>query len=159
MRRRDTSINADEFFQQAGYQPPPDRAEDYEVRLIGTDPGMVKAIIDRIAIGEKTMTYSLPWIAEKENWDPPAAGRLVFVLDATKQPCMLLRLTRVETLLFGEVTASDIAREGLPMRDLDAWRPLHVDVWNIKLAPFGLEVDDQMPVWAEYFDLLYHHGS
>jgi uncharacterized protein YhfF len=116
---------------------------------------MVQAIIDRIATGEKSMTYSLPWIAEKENRAPPLAGRYLVALNASGNPALLLRLTEVRNLLFGEVSEKDIEREGIPMRDLAAWRPLHIDVWNEKLAPFGLSVSDDMPTWAESFDLIY----
>ena len=125
-----------------------------ESRRIGTDDAMVDAIIERIAIGEKTMTYSLPWLAEHDGRTPPEAGRLVAVLDARGRPALLLRLTGVDTLAFGEVGPGHIQREGIPMRDIDAWRPLHIAVWDEKLGAIGRRVSDDMPVWAEYFDLL-----
>ena len=126
-----------------------------EVRRIGTDDEMVRVIIERIAIGEKTMTYSLPWIAEHEGRDVPGAGLHVVVLDASGSPALLMRFTRVEKLVFGAVDETHIQREGIPMRTMEAWRPLHIDVWNEKLAPLGMTVGDEMPVWAEYFDLIY----
>lgn len=130
-----------------------------ERRRIGTDDAMVEAIIERIASGEKTMTYSLPWIAGREDRPEPAPGHVVAVLDARGAPRLLLRLRRVRRLAFGEISAADIAEEGIPMRDLDAWRPLHVAVWNQKLAPHGLAVDDDMPVWAEYFEVVADTGA
>ena len=130
-----------------------------DARRIGTDDAMVEAIIERIAIGEKTMTYSLPWLTEREGRSEPAPGDLIAVLDARGAPRLLLRLRRVRALRFGDVSAVDVAEEGLPMRDIDAWRPLHVAVWNDKLAPHGLEVSDDMPVRAEYFELLADAGS
>jgi uncharacterized protein YhfF len=140
-----------DFLRQAGVDP----LTECMVRRIGTDNQMVRAIIERIAIGEKTMFYSLPWIAAQEGREAPVAGSHIVVLDAAGSPALLLRITRVERLAFGEVGESDIEREGIPMRTLEAWRPLHIDVWNQKLAPLGMTVDDEMPVWAEYFDLLY----
>ena len=139
------------FLQAAG------RAIDTEidVRRIGTDDRMVSLIIERIATGEKTMTFSLPWLRERLGQPEPVPGLHVIVLDAAGNPALLLRFTRVEQLLFGEVTETDLAHEGLPMRSLDAWRPLHQAVWNEKLAPFGLAVSDDMPVTAEYFELLF----
>ncbi|MEJ2533895.1 MAG: ASCH domain-containing protein, partial [Gammaproteobacteria bacterium] len=130
-----------------------------DCRRIGTDDAMVETIIERIATGEKTMTYSLPWLAEREGKGAPAPGDLIAVLDARGAPRLLLRLRRVQRLRFGEVSVDDIAEEGLPMRDIDAWRPLHFAVWNEKLAPHGLEVSDDMPVRAEYFELLADAGS
>jgi uncharacterized protein YhfF len=149
-RRIDSELLAS-FLRQAGL----DRRDDVDVRRIGTDDAMVQAIIDRIATGEKSMTYSLPWIAERENRTAPIAGRYLVVLNASGNPALLLRLTEIRNLLFGEVSEKDLEREGIPMRSLSAWRPLHIAVWNEKLAPFGLSVSDDMPVWAESFDLIY----
>lgn len=126
-----------------------------ELRRIGTDDAMVTAIIERIASGEKTMTYSLPWLAQRDGRDPPEPGRRIVVLDAAGQPALLLRLTDVTSLLFGQVSEADLKREGIPLRRMETWRPLHIAVWNEKLAPIGREVSDSMPVWAEAFDLEY----
>jgi uncharacterized protein YhfF len=125
-----------------------------DCRRMGTDAAMVNAIIERIASGEKSMTFSLPWLAAREGRSDPVPGDLVAVLDARGAPRLLLRLHRVRRLAFAEIGVEDIAGEGLPLRDLDAWRTLHLTVWNAKLAPYGLEVSDDMPVWAEYFELL-----
>ena len=126
-----------------------------DVRRIGTDANMVRLIIERIATGEKTMTYSLPWLREHTGQPDPAPGLLVVALDAAGAPALLLELTRIKHLSFGEVTEADIAEEGIPMRDIKAWRPLHTTVWNEKLAPLGRSVSDDMPVTAEYFKLIY----
>jgi uncharacterized protein YhfF len=128
---------------------------EIDVRRIGTDDRMVNLIIERIATGEKTVTFSLPWLRERLDQPEPVPGLHVVVLDAAGNPALLLRFTRVKNRLFGEMTAADIAHEGLPMRSLDAWRPLHQAVWTEKLAPYGLAVSDDMPVTAEHFELLY----
>ena len=100
------------------------------------------------------MTYSLPWLVERDQGIPPRPGLCVVALDADGSPALLLRLSRVKRLAFGEVSAADIAQEGEPMRDLSAWRPLHIQVWNEKLAAHNLAVSDDMPVTAEYFDVV-----
>jgi uncharacterized protein YhfF len=71
------------------------------------------------------------------------------------RPALLLRLTRVRQLLVGEVGEEDLAKKRIPTRSPDAWRPLHQMVWDEKLAPFGLAVRDDMPVTAEFFEVLY----
>ena len=151
MNKEPSEDGLEGFLRIAGVDP----ATECEVRRIGTDDEMVRAIIERIVIGEKTMTYSLPWIAEHEGRDIPVAGLHVVALDASGSPALLMRITRVEKLAFGVVDESHIQREGIPMRTMAAWRPLHIDVWNEKLAPLGMAVSDEMPVWAEYFDLVY----
>lgn len=128
---------------------------EVDVRRIGTDAEMVRLIIERIAIGEKTMTYSLPWLREQTGQPEPVAGMHIIALDARGAPALLMKLKRVQSLKFGKVSAADVAEEGLPMRDIKAWRPLHIAVWNEKLSPYGLEVSDDMPVTAEYFEVLH----
>lgn len=127
---------------------------DWEVRRLGTDEAMVERILTVIERGEKTMTFSLPWLAEHEGLPAPESGRHLVLLDASGAPRLLLRLTAVKPRAFGAVDSGDLAREGIPMRDPEAWRALHTLVWNGKLAPIGREVSDAMPVWAEYFDLV-----
>jgi len=140
-----------EFLSQAGVS----EEENYEVRQIGTDAEMVNLILDRIRIGEKTMTFSLPWIVQRTGGTEPTVGHYSIIVDADGSPCMLFRITDVKSLLFGEVSEKELAREGVPMRTVEAWKPLHVYVWNLKLEPFDLTVSDDMPVWAEYFDVVY----
>ena len=132
-----------------------DPGSDCEVRRLGTDADMVRLILERIRIGEKTMTFSLPWIAAQEGRPAPAPGQLIAMVDADAEPAVLVRLTQVEELAFGDVDERHLAREGVPMRRVAAWKPLHEVVWNGKLAPLGRQVDDAMPVWAEYFDVLH----
>ena len=127
----------------------------HETRQLGTDEAMIALIRERILIGEKTMTFSLPWLAERTGTAPPEAGRVIVTVDTAGRPDLVLRLQRVRRLAFGQVDASHLAREGLPMREPQAWRELHRVVWNAKLAPHGLEVSDDKPVWAEYFECLH----
>ncbi len=129
-------------------------AIDVETRRLGADPEMVERILSVITGGEKTMTFSLPWLAEAEGKSPPVPGRLIVLLDAEDVPRLLLRLTEVRERRFGDVDTEDLAREGIPMRDPDAWRELHEWVWNARLNPLGRQVSADMPVWAEYFERL-----
>ena len=127
---------------------------DCDVRRLGADAEMVARILAVIGRGEKTMTFSLPWLAEVEGKTPPSAGRCLVLLDADGAPAVLARISEVRTLSFGAVDATHLAREGIPMRDPEAWRDLHRWVWNVRLEPLGRSVADDMPVWAEYFDVL-----
>ena len=66
-----------------------------------------------------------------------------------------MRLTQIETVPFGAITEAHTAIDGTPVRDLTVWKPLHTEYWNGMLAPFGITVSDDMPVWVEKFELLY----
>ena len=140
----------DTFLQAHGVTT--DEAIDVETRRLGADPDMVERILSVITNGEKTMTFSLPWLTEAEGRLPPAPGRFIVLLDAADTPRLLLQLTEVRERRFGEVDTEDLAREGVPMRDPEAWRELHKWVWNARLEPLSKRVSADMPVWAEYFE-------
>ena len=146
------SSSVQAFLEQHGVRG--EAGSDWEVRRLGADEAMVERILDVITGGEKTMTFSLPWVAEHECAPAPTAGRHLVLMDASDRPRLLLRLTDVVPRTFGAVDESDLSREGIPMRDPEAWRELHTWVWNAKLEPLGRQVSDDMPVWAEYFELV-----
>lgn len=127
---------------------------DYQVRWIGLDHDSTEQIIELILAGDKTGTFTLPWIVERTDQPEPQVGDFVILIDFDGQPRLALRLTRIHTVLFGEVTEADIAIDGSPVRSLEIWRPLHTQYWNAMLEPFGLAVSDGMPVLVEAFELL-----
>jgi uncharacterized protein YhfF len=153
-RAGDTRVR--EFLVAAGFPPQTEVA----TRRIGTDEAMVTLILKKIACGEKSMTFSLPWVAEELGQRQAEPGDLLLALDASGAPAALLRLERIDSLTFGAVDAETVSREGLAMRDPAAWRALHEQVWNARLSELGLAergqvVTGDMPVWAEYFELLH----
>lgn len=160
MARTEPTVSPDaaarEFLVAAGFPP----QTPCELRRIGTDEAMVSLILERIGSGEKSMTFSLPWEAEHAGRASPESGDLLVALDAEGAPAALLRIERVETLRFDAVDEAVIAREGLAMRDPAAWRALHEQVWGARLTQLGLletgqTVPEDMPVRAEYFELLH----
>ena len=126
-----------------------------QLRWIGLDAPSTRAIFDLIRAGDKTGTFTLPWIVERTGLDPPARGQRLVLIDFDGRPVLSLRTVEVREVVFGEVTAADIAIDGSPVRDPAVWKPLHTDYWNALLRPFGLSVSDSMPFWAERFELLY----
>jgi len=128
---------------------------DFDVRWIGLDADTTEAILALIAAGEKTGTYSLPWIIERSGRRPPAPGLPIVLVDIHGRPRLLVRLTRVEQVTFGAIDATHTALDGPPVRDLAVWKPMHTDHWNGLLAPFGLAVSEDMPVLVEAFELVY----
>ena len=127
---------------------------DFHVRWIGLDHASTEEIIELIETGDKTGTFTLPWIVERTDHPNPHVDDPIILIDFTGQPRLLLRLTRIYSKLFGQITAEDIAIDGSPVRSLDIWQPLHIGYWNALLSPFKLEVSDDMPVLIEHFELL-----
>lgn len=126
----------------------------YQVRWIGLDHDSTEQVIELILANDKTGTFTLPWIVERTNQPDPQVGDPIILIDFNGKPRLLVRLMRIHTVPFGEITADDIAIDGSPVRSLDIWRPLHTQYWNAMLLPFELEVSDDMPVLVEAFELL-----
>ncbi len=134
-------------------------ADDCEVRWIGLDDETTEQVLELIASGDKTGTFTLPWIVERTGQPRPRAGRCIVLIDYRGAPRLLVRLTRVERVTFGAVTERHTAIDGSPVRALATWKPLHTRYWNDLLRPFGLRVSDDMPVLVETFELLYAAGQ
>lgn len=127
---------------------------EYQVRWIGLDDATTRQVIELIRDGDKTGTFTLPWIVERTDQPVPAVNDTIILVDFDGQPRLLVRLTHIERVPFGAITARHTSIDGTPVRDLAVWIPLHTQYWNALLEPFGLEVRDDMPVWIEGFDLL-----
>ncbi len=129
-----------------------------EPRWIGLDQDSTRAIFQLIRIGDKRGTFTLPWIVERTGTPTPAVGNLLVLVDMDGTPTLLVRITRVDSAVFGAVRAEHTVIDGSPVRDPAVWVPLHTQYWNGHLAPFGLAVSTDMPFWIEEFELLYDSG-
>jgi uncharacterized protein YhfF len=130
-------------------------ADGYDVRWIGLDAPTTLQIFDLIRAGDKVGTFTLPWIVEATGDAAPRAGDCLVLIDFDGRPVLLVRTTQVHLVRFGDVTAADTAIDGSPVRAPEIWKPLHTQYWNALLAPFGRTVADDMPFWAERFELVY----
>jgi uncharacterized protein YhfF len=153
--KRPTTVELDAFWKTACEQEPGLLdGPGYQVRWIGLDRDSTEQVIDLILAKDKTGTFTLPWIVEGANLPDPQVGDPIILIDYDGKPRLLVRLTKIHTVQFGEVTEEDIAIDGSPVRTLDVWRPLHTQYWTALLEPFGREVSDDMPVLVEAFELL-----
>lgn len=131
----------------------------YQVRWIGLDAQTTRDIFDLIRIKDKTGTFTLPWIVERTPQPTPAVGDFLILIDMDGTPTQLVRLDRIDEVNFGDITNAHTAVDGTPVRDISVWKPLHTSYWGAMLAPYGLEVSDDMPVWVEAFTLLHDRTS
>ncbi len=129
--------------------------DDYQVRWIGLNDETTKQILGLIQTGDKTGTFTLPWIVARTDRVLPKSGDAVILVDFDGKPKQLVRLTAVDEVPFGKITSEHTAVDGTPVRGLDVWKPLHTQFWNHMLEPFDLSVCDDMPVLIEKFELLY----
>lgn len=133
--------------------------EDIDVRWIGLDAETTHQIFELIRAGDKRGTFTLPWIVERTGSRVPQVGQWLVLIDLDGTPVLLTRVTRIDSALFGQVTAAHTAIDGSPVRDPAVWVPLHTVYWNGHLAPFGLSVTPEMPFWVEEFELVYDSHS
>jgi uncharacterized protein YhfF len=133
--------------------------DDWEVRWIGLDAETTRQIFELIRAGDKTGTFTLPWIVERSGGTVPYSGLHLVLVDMDGRPTLLVRLGEVREAVFGQVTAADTAVDGSPVRDPVIWKALHTQYWNDLLAPYGMEVSDDMPFWIEPFELLFDAGD
>lgn len=150
----------DAFWAQAQAASPALAAvRSYQVRWIGLDAETTLQIFDLIRIGDKTGTFTLPWIVERTGQPVPQVGDCIILIDMEGTPTLVVRLERIHLVPFGEITNADTAVDGTPVRDIAVWKPLHTQYWGGMLRPHGLEVVDDMPVWIEAFSLLYDRAA
>ncbi len=147
----------DAFFAAAkAANPDIDLGDRYDIRWIGMDHDSTEAILHLIRERSKIGTFTLPAIVERTDQPTPGPGLPIILIDFAGQPAVLVRLTTgFEEVAFGAIRQRHTDVDGPPVRPLDIWRPLHVDYWTKLLAPFGLTVSDDMPVWIEPFELLH----
>ena len=129
--------------------------DDYQVRWIGLDNQTTEQVLELSRSGDKTGTFSLPWLVEQAGDPTSQVGDAIILIAFDGAPKILLRLTEIERVAFGDMTAAHTAVDGSPVRALEIWKPLHTAYWNERLQPFGLGVCDEMPVLVEKFEMLY----
>ena len=153
---REPDAGALDRFWQAATERHPELSEPgtYSVRMIGWDAATTEQVLELIARREKTGTYSLPWLIERGEREQPAEGSAIVFVDFEGNPRLLVRLTDIEAVTFREIDERHTAIDGIPVRAVDVWKPLHTSYWNPMLARYGLEVTDEMPVLVERFELL-----
>ena len=135
--------------------PSRNSAAPVQVRWIGLDRDSTEEVLELIAIGDKTGTYTLPWIISATDLADPTVGDHIVLIDIDGNPRILVELTLIEQVNFGAITSEHTAIDGTPVRDLTVWKPLHTQYWNALLQPFNKKVDDDMPVLVEHFKLIY----
>lgn len=139
---------------QAARLPKSVGAGGYQVRWIGLDDPSTEQVLALIVQKDKTGTFTLPWLLTEGGQPLPRVGDSVVLVDFKGQPRLLVQLTHIEEVSFGALDLRHTAVDGSPVRPLSIWKPLHTRYWNPMLAPFGLQVEEQMPVLVERFTLL-----
>lgn len=126
----------------------------YRVRHFGRDAERSARILSLIAIGEKTVTFTSPWIYEGNRGLTPVVGQYVVVNDFADTPKLVLRTTALKTIPYEDVDETDAQYEGPSVRTREAWRRVHWDFFTDALKPLGKQPTNTMPVTVERFEVV-----
>ena len=144
----------DAFWQQA-INAVPEIARDHQVRSIGIDEETTDLIIKFIKTGEKTGTYSLPWLIEAEGYPKTTPNTSIILVSYAGIPKVVVQITSIYETKFGNISLDDTSLDGPPVRDLDVWIPLHTKYWDGLLSRYNRVCTPDMPVLVEKFKFVY----
>jgi uncharacterized protein YhfF len=146
---------AEAFWQEclAVIDHPPEN-DFYRVRSYGTSQAIAEVLGNLIVAGQKTGTFMLPRVHEKDPHMQPVVGGYTVLTDHFGKPMALLRTTAVRTVRFDDIAEPDVQCEGPSLRALAAWRNVHWEYFAAQLKPLGLEMSGTEKVTIENFALV-----
>ena len=124
------------------------------VRYFGRTERTADLLLDLIRNGEKTVTFTSPWIYDGDPNATPVIGGYTVVTDFAGRPSLVLKTTEVYTKPFQAISEQDSQYEGPGARPLEAWRRIHWDFFTDVLAPSGRSPAEDMPVTVERFEVV-----
>ena len=124
------------------------------VDAYGDSPQLSAALLELIREGSKRAGTSLLWAHESERAPIPKVGEIEIVVDHRHEPALLTRVTRVEVVPYGEVTAEYAAIEGEGDGSLEYWRKAHWAFFSRECERLGREPSERMPVVCSVFELI-----
>lgn len=124
-------------------------------RCIGFGHESVNKILNIVASGNKTGTFSLVWLHEKKPETRPFIAEQVALCTYDGQPKILLQTTGLELTAWRDIGPQHTALDGPAMREVSAWREVHWKLWSGQLAEVGMQAVDDMPVCVERFRVAY----
>lgn len=119
----------------------------YTVRTLGSSEEMFGRLLPLILDGSKTGTFSLG--------EAPQVGAYVVVTHFDGSPALIWRVTEVEILPFDDIGERQLAAEGPALREVEAWRQVHIRAWATQLAGKTREEIGKTLVVAQRFVVIY----
>jgi uncharacterized protein YhfF len=109
--------------------------------------------------GVKRGTASSILAYEKEGQALPEIDDLSVITDWAGRALCLIKTTRLERKLFGEVGSEFAAREGEGDGSLEYWREGHRRYFGAEHAELGLPFDESIPVLCEEFEVVWPRAA
>lgn len=108
-----------------------------------------------VVSGKKRATASSVLSYEYEKEPLPQVGDLNIITDFFDQPMCIVETTKVNIVLFKDVTPEMAALEGEGDLSLKYWREGHKRFFSRECEEFGEEFSEDMPVVFEQFKVVY----
>jgi len=124
-------------------------------RCIGWNSETSNRICEYVIGGEKVGTFSTPWLHKVHPSTKPEIGEYVLLHDYDGAPRALLQTRSLTLMPFKDIDATQTAIDGPGVREIEAWRKVHISYWNGLLEPLGKKVVDEMPVIVERFACVF----
>ena len=129
--------------------------ETFQVRSLGGNEEGTSKILHFIKLGEKTGTFSLPWIAEEEGQAETISGDHIILCDYNGYPKIIVQINNPFLKRFDEIDNEITKLDGPTIREVKVWREIHLKYWNSLLLKYNKECKDDMPVLVEPFRVIY----
>jgi|TARA_B110000261_G_scaffold56555_1_gene66733 uncharacterized protein YhfF len=149
------NVKAIDTFWSSAVADNPALNQDHQVRWIGLDEETTLQIVEYIKSGEKTATFTLPWVNSFNNWANSHVGLPLIILSCHGEPLLVVQITEVIETTFGAIDYSVTGLDGPPVRDTAIWLALHNGYWNEILEGQGMTCTSDMPVLVEKFKPVY----
>lgn len=125
------------------------------VTRLGSDADMVTRILRLVAGGDKTGTFTLPWLTQHAGKPDPAPGDVLVLTDMDGAPRIATQLTVVQEVRFDEISEEHTAVDGPAIREVGLWKSIHAAYWGDQLSDLGRKVEPHMPVRVMHFNVLH----
>ena len=126
----------------------------YRLRHFGDNAALADVLLNLILSGQKTGTFTSPWLFEGDKNLTPVVGGYTVVTDFDGKPSALLLTTSVKTLPFSQITEEATQYEGPNARSLEVWRQIHWHFFARVLELKGKVPTDDMPITVERFEVI-----
>jgi uncharacterized protein YhfF len=131
----------------------------FRIRHFGQDARVADLLVNLIAVGEKTGTFTSPWLFEGNPNETPVLGGYTVVTDFFAKPKLLLRTTAVSTMRFDEISEVETSLDGPSVRPLAVWRRVHWAYFERSLAKLDRTPSLDMPVTFEKFEVVCDYNA
>jgi len=125
---------------------------DNEIKLVfqfGGDAVGIDDLADKTLRGEKTATSSLYDYYVGGLKEMSRVGDLVRVVNSADETVCIVKITRIDIVLFGNITEEFARQEG--DGSLDNWLSIHIPYYSEKLRAIGAELTPETRLLCEWF--------